>query len=208
MDGIGWIQMEVTPIIKGVPVEVGDKEVQERPDKKYYLDIVTPSIEKVYDGKPIDEALLRDYSISCGDTLPGHTIWMTYANDGPVNAGSVVDNKILKVRITDEEGNDVTDSYALNIVSGTLKILKREITINSIDASKRYDGKPLTDDTWWISSGSLVKGHSLEVTVKGTITDPGSVNNSFSYTIVDESGKNVTSQYDVKTVYGILRVYS
>ena len=108
----------------------------------------------------------------------------------------------------DSLGRDVTENYALNINYGTLTILKRDITIRSIDATKVYDGTELTAGKWWISAGSLAPGHSIEVSVTGTITNEGTANNTFTYSIIDENGVVVNSQYNVSKLYGILKVTS
>jgi hypothetical protein len=44
--------------------------------------------------------------------------------------------------------------------------------------------------------------------MSGRITNEGTANNYFSYYILDENGKNVTTQYDVRSVYGVLKVTS
>jgi hypothetical protein len=143
-----------------------------------------------------------------GDLLPGHRMEVVYASGAPITPGQSGTNGISEVKIYDANGLDVTELYQLKTRSGKLTILKRPITINSSDATKKYDGTPLTSDKWWISSGSLLNGHSLVVTMSGHITNEGTANNYFSYYILDENGKNVTTQYDVRSVYGVLKVTS
>ena len=207
MDGVGWVQVEVTALIEGVPTEKSGKTVQLRPDGKLYIDITTPSIEKMYDGKGFDAALTDTCIFQKGALLPGHQLKVTYNNDN-ISAGKSIVNNISEIKIVDSLGRDVTGNYALNINYGTLTILKRDITIRSIDATKVYDGTELTAGKWWISAGSLAPGHSIEVSVTGTITNEGTANNTFTYSIIDENGVVVNSQYNVSKLYGILKVTS
>jgi hypothetical protein len=208
LNGIGWIKIEVTPVIEGVPTVIGGKTVQLRPDGKFYVEVMTPDIEKVYDGNEIDAATKNITMFAKGDLLPGHRMEVVYASGAPITPGQSGTNGISEVKIYDANGLDVTELYQLKTRSGKLTILKRPITINSSDATKKYDGTPLTSDKWWISSGSLLNGHSLVVTMSGHITNEGTANNYFSYYILDENGKNVTTQYDVRSVYGVLKVTS
>lgn len=199
--------MEVTALIEGVPTEKSGKTVQLRPDGKLYIDITTPSIERMYDGKGFDAALTDTCIFQKGALLPGHQLKVTYNNDN-ISAGKSIVNNISEIKIVDSLGRDVTENYALNINYGTLTILKRDITICSIDATKVYDGTELTAGKWWISVGSLSPGHSIEVSVTGTITNEGTANNTFTYSIIDENGVVVNSQYNVSKLYGILKVTS
>ena len=206
LDGLGWIQIEVTGVVEGVPTEMGDKTIQLRPDGLMYLSVATPDVEKVYDGAGVDAPTKDVCILRKGDLMIGHQMKVTYNNSKTINAGESLVNEISQIQIFDMMGNDVTNRYVIDVEYGTLSVLKRPITVSSTDASKPFDGTPLTDGRYWISSGSLAKGHKLIVNVTGSITNEGSANNTFTVSIVDENGSSVIHQYDVKTVYGLLRV--
>lgn len=206
IDGLGWIQIEVTGIVEGVPTEMGEKTIQLRPDGRVFLSVSTPDVEKVYDGAGVDAPTKNICILRKGDLMVGHQMKVTYNNSKTINAGESLVNEISQIQIFDMMGNDVTDRYVIEMEYGTLTVLKRPITVTSTDASKPYDGTALTDGRYWISSGSLAKGHKLIVSVTGSITKEGSANNTFTLSIVDENGNSVIHQYDVKTVYGLLRV--
>ncbi len=83
-----------------------------------------------------------------------------------------------------------------------------KITIKANDAEKVYDGKPLTDDGYEVSEGTLAEGNKVDsVTVTGSQTDAGESDNVPSDAkIVDKDGKDVTKGYDISYANGTLKV--
>ncbi|MCD8308230.1 MAG: transglutaminase-like domain-containing protein [Clostridia bacterium] len=113
----------------------------------------------------------------------------------------------LTVTVYDLYGNDVTDSVYVNIDRTDLLIVYRKcITITTASASKVYDGEPLTDETWWLSFGSIVEGQSLEVTVTCSITEVGFAFNLYDAVIYGANGATVTNNYLITYNVGILSV--
>ena len=82
------------------------------------------------------------------------------------------------------------------------------ITITSGSDSKLYDGIEFSDNTYSITSGSLLSGHRIsDVTISGRITNAGSVTNTISNAVIlDSSNVNVTNYYDITYVPGTLTV--
>lgn len=82
------------------------------------------------------------------------------------------------------------------------------LTITAGSATKTYDGEALTSDEFELTAGTLQEGHSIQsVTVEGTQTDAGASENvAKDAVIVDASGTNVTSAYDISYVPGTLTV--
>lgn len=99
-------------------------------------------------------------------------------------------------------------------VIGYLHVLKREVVLTSGSASKVYDGTPLTEKTVTASEvgekTGFVHGEGANFNVTGTITDPGTVANTFSYTLYDGTvegqPKTDIGNYDITTVEGTLTV--
>ncbi|WP_026525498.1 hypothetical protein [Butyrivibrio sp. MB2005] len=99
-------------------------------------------------------------------------------------------------------------------VIGYLHVLKREVVLTSGSASKVYDGTPLTEKTVTASEvgekTGFVHGEGANFDVTGTITNPGSVANTFSYTLYDGTvegqPKTDIGNYDITTVEGTLTV--
>ena len=115
----------------------------------------------------------------------------------------------LPMKVIDQYGNDVTDNYYIKFVGKPLTVDPRKIVLASGSATKEYDGKPLTDDTVFISQGSLVEGHKLVAKTPGSIIVAGSVKNEidiYSIKVVDEEGNDVTQNYEFELKLGTLTV--
>ena len=83
------------------------------------------------------------------------------------------------------------------------------MTFKSGDASKEYDGTPLTchEILLPIGGAGLVEGHDIEITYTGAITDIGTANNTVgSVKITDCDGNNVTKNYSISAILGILEI--
>ena len=74
----------------------------------------------------------------------------------------------------------------------------------SLDA--KYDGAKLTGPKWSLDSGELKEGHEAVVTVSGAQVNAGESQNYIAVRIVDEKGKDVTSEYDIELKPGTLTV--
>lgn len=138
----------------------------------------------------------------------GHT--MTLKTSGSVLFGRVPVHYVEDTAmIMDAKGHDVTDQYDVSILGGFLTVVPRPITVSTPDAEKMYDGKPLSDNTYSITSGSILVGHRFEVVVDASITDVGSVRNAVRKISITEadSGKDVSMYYDVTLDEGTLTVH-
>lgn len=89
------------------------------------------------------------------------------------------------------------------IVDGKLDIAQRRVTLTSGTDSKTYNGEPLTKDGVTVSGDGFVKGEEPTYNVTGTITDAGSVKNTFTYTFAEGV---VQENYDITKEEGTLTV--
>lgn len=123
---------------------------------------------------------------------------------------------------------DYEVSYANNIEAGiatiTIKgigpyfgsrtlefeILKRKITITLDDATKVYDGTPLTSNKFTLTDGTLAEGQKInaeDVVADGSQTEAGSSDNNIVSIIVrDSNNVDVTKNYDITSIKGTLTV--
>lgn len=113
------------------------------------------------------------------------------------------------------DGYYLTANYTISYSNGTLTVIPRPITIKTGDATKVYDGAPLTcnsyKDVAEDGDRGLVDGHKVTyVAVNGTRTEVGVSDNTVDLEkqpiIVDENGKEVTKNYEVSYAYGKLTV--
>jgi hypothetical protein len=81
-----------------------------------------------------------------------------------------------------------------------------EITTGSYTAEYQ-EGIKVTNSSVWITKGSLAEGHRLVAVTDGMQTVVGESENTLSVCkIVDADGNDVTDNYDIKEIYGILEV--
>ncbi len=105
---------------------------------------------------------------------------------------------------------EVTGGYDGGVLGGEFNEEldgKPHLALTSYDASKVYDGTPLSLPKYYISKGELRPGHTIEVEMSASITEVGETTNKFtSVTIYDENGLNVTAQYSIEYYFGTLTV--
>ena len=92
--------------------------------------------------------------------------------------------------------------------TGVIDMGKTDLVIKTGGAESLYNGMPLTNHSSNIDevAESLKSGHTIEYTFISSQTDVGECVNELQYKIVDELGADVTSDYNVKHEFGILKV--
>ena len=110
------------------------------------------------------------------------------------------------IKVFNQEGVDVTESYAFTAPERQLVTKPRPITVETFGAEKIYDGLPLQNENYVISSGSLAYGDSLNVSFTSSITDAGVIENDFEYTVTSAEGVDVTEFYNLTKEKGNLTV--
>lgn len=85
-----------------------------------------------------------------------------------------------KKAISTDKLYTVTDT-----VNGKLEITPRKVTLTSETASKAYDGTPLTRPNVKVTGDGFVEGEGATYNVTGTITNVGTTDNTFTYTLKD-----------------------
>lgn len=131
---------------------------------------------KEYDGKPLKAS---DYSVT--GLMEGDRIYAISFTGEQTEAGlsySDVDTKSIIIHNAKDE--DVTASYSTPTVNkGKLTVGKLEFTVTAKDATKIYDGKPLTCNQYVLSGTDKAKldklgSWTLNVVVSGSRVEVGS----------------------------------
>ena len=153
--------------------------------------LTSESASKAYDGT----ALTRpDVKIEGDGFVDGEV-------SGIKAAGTITTVDTIKNTITYEPGKKFKETnYVITKKEGTLEIFQNEkaIVVTAKNAEKKYDGKPLTDDRAEVTG--LPKDHTAEVTVSGTITDAGKVDNTVKKVVIKNAeGQDVTNQFKTIT---------
>lgn len=179
-------------------------EIECRPGKltvnQRRLELVADSLYKIYDGTPL---VGEGYTVNDGELVAGHIIEDSYI--GSITAvGST--SSTMSVKIIDAKGADVTKNYELICHTGDLTVTKRPITLKSATVERIYNGIPLVSDSVSIVSGSIAAEQRLTTNVSGRVTSVGQAKNTFTASISDSSGNDVSENYDITYVYGDLIV--
>ena len=186
-----------------IQVQFGKLKVTDRSDEdKYKITVTANSGSKVYDGTPL--------TVSGFEALTFVVDGQTYTVKG-LTAEKVITNVTESgtVEITgtpiveDAAGNNVTDQFELTLVAGNAAITPRSMTLTSATTSKPYDGDPLTAKHISVTGEGFVKGESASITFTGSQTLVGESDNTFTYTLTDNTK---AENYDITTVFGKLTV--
>ena len=169
-----------------------------------HLTVSSGSAEKVFDGTP----LVSGYcNIEEGTTVFGETLQCKSVGTQTLAGQSL---NYIDVTVVDRDGNDMSDQYRIDYRLGTLIVTPRKIAIRSADATKPYDGKPLSSSGWEILAGRLCQGHEISVETYGQQISVGESDNEIVHvSIFDTSGGHkvdVTNSYQIECYYGILTV--
>ena len=117
----------------------------------------------------------------------------TYTSEKPSNAGEYT------VKATWAE----TDNCPEISATDDFTISKRNVTLTSARAEKDYDGQALTKHEVTVGGDGFAQGESATYNVTGTQTQPGTSNNTFTYTL---NNGTLPGNYNITTVEGTLTV--
>ena len=102
--------------------------------------------------------------------------------------------------IRNAAGEDVTSKLNIKYVDGSITITPATLTVTTPDASKVYDGDPLT------AAGSIrgfVNGETVTFATTGSQTEVGNSKNTYS---INWNGSAAESDYTVSATVGTLTV--
>ena len=175
----------------------------------YEITLRSGSASKVYDGTPL---INNECELISGELGQGHSFKILETKVSQTSVGNR--SNTFTVQIMDQNGNtkfgngNINDLYRINWVHGTLEVTHRAITVTADSArlSEPAD-TPLTCDSYSIK-GELCDGHYEQVVIEGSIKNFGrTANRVKSVKIFDAKGNDVTKNYSIKTVNGLLMIY-
>jgi hypothetical protein len=186
-------------IIKGYTY--GTVTVEPRP-----ITVKIADTTKIYDTTALTSDAVHVYDMGLAK---GHIL--SLKTSGSVVFGTVTNYYVKdSLVIYDENRRDVTHNYTASVLDGTLTVKPRPVTISTGDASKLYDGKPLTQNTATYDPEALLPGHVLQYRVIGTRTDAGTSDNVVdrgSVSVTDAAtGEDVSQYYEFIFDEGTLEV--
>ena len=172
------------------------------------LKVIANSNSWMYDGQQHADG---GYTVTYGD----ETYTVKAGESATLSTGdkvtAVIEKQVKLVSDTKTGNNEIVtltienaNQYA-NVVTeaGTLTITRKPLTITADSDDKEYDGTPLTKDSY--TNSELVKDETIEsVTITGSITQVGSVDNVPSAAVIKAGSEDVTANYDITYVPGKL----
>ena len=99
--------------------------------------------------------------------------------------------------------------FMLLFVSGFFSPDRAPVVLVSESAQKPYDGTPLTAPTVSLAPGyeeAIEEGHTLICSTIASITNVGTVANTFTARIIDENGVDVSDKYNLQLLPGTLEI--
>lgn len=171
---------------------------------KRRLEVTTPSVTRSYNASVLEaqEVTIKEGTLVEGDELKASNFASI------TNIGTSLNSADIK--ITDGE-HDRTAFYALHTAFGTLEVTSIKLDLSSSTVETReYDGEGLTTEDLYpiYNKDLLLEGHSLVVTfdhIDEVITN-GTVDNTYTYSIVDKDNNDVSLYYDVTESSGTINI--
>lgn len=164
--------------------------------------VVTAGATQVYDGT----SLTKSDGFTATGLREGDVFEILKSSY--LNAVGEIQNKIENYKITDINGETVTQFYELDASEcGMLKVTLRPITVTTADAHKTYDGTALSTDKF--EQTGLVLGHTFKIKTSTSITtvaESGALNDILDYDIVDKYGSSVKGNYTLAVNKGTLTI--
>lgn len=165
---------------------------------------------KIYDG---EEIVCKDYEITEGSLAVGQTAVATVVTADTGMQAKLIDADSVRVRIDeysfavlDDNGDDVTENYAVEFGTDFLTVKKRGLTVTAKSGSWTYDGKEHsfeTDRTVYLAEGLAAGEEISRVYYSGSVKDVGRDFNTITG-VEFSAGKR--SNYEIVYINGTLEV--
>ncbi len=185
--------------------EVGNVKVVARP-----VTIKPVEVTRYYDGQTFTPT---EYEITEGSLVEGQFANVEIATEagGVPSAKNYTEMRIVvnerKFKIYADDGvTEVTGNYDLTFPTAFFKIEKRPLTVITDSDAFIYNGLAQSKNDYKIIAGDVAPKQTLQIDGFNSITDVGSITNSFTYKVLDADGEEVTGNYEVKTTFGTLTV--
>ena len=177
------------------PDNPDDPDVPDDPTYDDEIVITASSASKTYNGKPLTSASVTVSGLPSGFRLEAA------ASGSQTDAGTGT-NRILSFKIYDSNGKDVTSLCTnVNLETGNLTVRPAALTITTNSDEKIYNGTSLT--AAGVKLDGLAQADKKKVTAvaTGSITDAGSVKNSYSIDWGNANKDNYTISDKLGTLY-------
>lgn len=148
------------------------------------ITLTSETAEKVYDGKALTKDGVTVTSTNGNPDVFKNELANLEAIGSVINVAECqANNNTISYTL---KPNCSADNYSIEVKQGSLIIKPMMVTLTSETASKEYDGKALTRPDVKVTSSNgnpeLFKSQVTGLKATGTITDPGTVDNTIVFT--------------------------
>lgn len=170
-------------------------------DAKYEIEVESNSAEFTYDG---NEHMAEGFK-TLEFTVDGnkYTVSGLSASVAKTDAGTYSNAITGTAKVVDASDNDVSDQFSVTTKSGSLVIKQASVHMKSASGEWVYDGNEHAKHEMESVTG-FAKGEGATYSYTGAITNAGTVQNTFTYTL-NEGTKASNYTFD-DPEYGILKV--
>ena len=170
-------------------------------DAKYEIEVESNSAEFTYDG---NEHMAEGFK-TLEFTVDGnkYTVSGFSASVAKTDAGTYSNAITGTAKVVDASGNDVSDQFSVTIKNGSLVIKQASVHMKSASGEWVYDGNEHAKHEMESVTG-FAKGEGATYSYTGAITNAGTVQNMFTYTL-NEGTKASNYTFD-DPEYGTLKV--
>lgn len=186
-------------------------EIKDRGSKTVYVKAENPNFETARNSATLT-VTPKEVTVTADDKSK------KYGEKDPELTASVkgtINGDTVKYQLSRESGEnvgkyDITPSgkedqgnYTVKYAAGKLVVTKRNVTLESGSAYKRYDKKPLTSSEMSVSGDGFAPGEGAEYNFTGTQTEKGESENTFTYKLHENT---LEGNYNIEVKYGKLVV--
>ena len=170
-------------------------------DAKYEIEVESNSAEFTYDG---NEHMAEGFK-TLEFTVDGnkYTVSGLSASVSGTDAGTYSNAITGTAKVVDASGNDVSDQFSVTIKNGSLVIKQASVHMKSASGEWVYDGNEHAKHEMESVTG-FAKGEGATYSYASAITNAGTVQNMFTYTL-NEGTKASNYTFD-DPEYGTLKV--
>ena len=182
-----------------ITYDYGEVNISKRP-----ITVESSSYEAEYDG--LEHSGTLTYVRNEWGLCYGHSISITNV---PVFKDVIYTENNIEFVILKNGVEDVTHNYEITYNYGIINITPRVVHIATASNWWYYDGEPHSDQGYYVlpSASSFIRTHAVKIPASTTITEVGQEHNNIIFEVFDETGNNVTYNYDIVIIeYGLLQI--
>ena len=206
VDGIGWVNVEVTPSSGGAGGIGGNQPTR--------LEIAPVYTGDYYDSSKYNESspLLPKNEVTGFNLLAKEGYTYTAEISGEISQLGVAKTEVVDFKIYDVLGELVydmatgkgSDNFVIEYKTGRIQLYYSVLKFSSTGFEKVYDGVKyeVNESNCTFDSGELMEGYTYKIHSGASVLNAERASASFAVTVYDESGTNRNDYYSIVYDFG------